>query len=154
MATLLASLHRAHVARLKRLGALSPAPVIQPRICEPVAPPEPKPPPSLPSAPGFPRIHTLQACVAHAFNVRTEALAGPDRGRGIVLSRHAVMYLARELLHASFGEIGRRLGDREDSTAPRLPARSGVHDHRRGLPRESSASAPGIPGITTVVTGL
>jgi chromosomal replication initiation ATPase DnaA len=27
------------------------------------------------------------------------------------------MYLARELLHASFGEIGRRLGDREDSTA-------------------------------------
>jgi hypothetical protein len=27
------------------------------------------------------------------------------------------MYLARELLHASFGEIGRRLGDREHSTA-------------------------------------
>ena len=153
MATLLASLHRAHVARLKRLGALSP--VIQPRICEPVAPPEPKPPPSLPSAPGFPRIHTLQACVAHAFNVRTEALAGPDRGRGIVLSRHAVMYLARELLHASFGEIGRRLGDRDHTTARNgyrqaqaLMIIDEVFRERVQRAREEFLA------ITTVVTGL
>jgi chromosomal replication initiator protein len=120
MTTLLASLHRARIARLKRLGALSPATVIQPRISEPMVRPEPplepKPPPSLPSAPGLPRIHTLQACVAHVFKVRTEALAGPDREWEIVRARQAAMYLAREELHASFCEIGRRFGGRAHTT--------------------------------------
>ena len=120
MTTLLASLHRARIARLKRLGALSPATVIQPKISKPMVqpepPPEPKPPPSLPSAPRLPRIHTLQACVARVFNLRTEALAGPDREWELVRARQAAMYLAREELHASFCEIGRRFGGREHTT--------------------------------------
>jgi hypothetical protein len=106
MTKVLASLHRAHKERLKRLGAL--APVIRSKISA-----IPPPPP----ARWFSRMRVLQTCVAHVFDVPEQALVGPDRDREIVRARHAAMYLAHGWLGTPFREIGRKFGDRKHTTA-------------------------------------
>jgi hypothetical protein len=114
MTTVLASLHRAHKERLKRLGAL--APVIRSKTSATLPETEPPAPPS-PPARWFLRMRVLQTCVAHVFDVPEQALVGPDRDREIVRARHAAMYLAHEWLGTPFREIGRKFGDRKHTTA-------------------------------------
>jgi chromosomal replication initiation ATPase DnaA len=113
MTTTLASLHRAHKERLKRLGGVPSAPVARQSIQKVSAPPQTRPEPSTQS---FARMRILQTCVAQAFEVPQHKLTGPDRELEVVRARHAGMFLARDELGTPFREVGRRFGDRKHTT--------------------------------------
>ena len=114
MTTTLASLHRAHKERLKRLGAVPSAPVARQPIQQESAPPQQD---WKPSSRWFTRVRILQTCVAQVFDVPEHKLAGPDRELEVVRARHAGMFLARDELGTPFREVGRRFGDRKHTTA-------------------------------------
>jgi hypothetical protein len=113
MTTTLASFHRAHKERLKRLGAVPAAPVARRPIQQESAAPRTIPEPS---PRWFARMGILQTCVAQAFDVAEHKLTGPDRELEVVRARHAGMFLARDELGTPFREVGRRFGERKHTT--------------------------------------
>jgi len=64
----------------------------------------------------FITVHEIQEVVATHFRCSLEDMNGPRRTRDLVLARQVAMYLARELIHCSFPEIGREFGDKDHST--------------------------------------
>jgi hypothetical protein len=110
----LASLHQAHLERLRRLGAL-PIPIER---TQPISAPEPMPLPE-PERKPLSRIRILQRCVATAFDLPYQDVIEPSRRLRRVRARQAGMYLARELLEFSLLGIGRKFGVCDHTSAVR-----------------------------------
>ncbi len=61
-------------------------------------------------------ISLVQEVVAQHFHIAVTDLTARKRTREVVFPRHLAMYLARELLNASFPEIAKRFGGKDHST--------------------------------------
>ena len=68
-------------------------------------------------------LEEIQAAVASALEVPSDALLAHDRRPHVALARQVAMYLARELTDASLPAIGAHFGGRNHSTV--------LHAHRR-----------------------
>jgi len=78
-------------------------------------------------------IDAIQRATAQHFGLKITDLKGGRRHRVVVRPRMVAMYLCRELLGASYPEIGRAFGGRDHATA--------INAHRRikGLVRDDEA---------------
>lgn len=65
----------------------------------------------------YPRIATVIAVCAHAFDVSVIDIISDRRQPCIVFPRHVAMYLAKQMTLKSYPEIGRRFGGRDHTTA-------------------------------------
>jgi chromosomal replication initiator protein len=61
-------------------------------------------------------VNHVQVKASEFFGVTLSDLRGKDRSTAVALARQVAMYLARQLTHASFGELGRAFGGRDHST--------------------------------------
>lgn len=68
-------------------------------------------------------VEKIMRRVSLDTGISVPIIKGPGRNSKEVRARQIAMYLAREMIGASFPEIGRRMGDRDHTTA--------MHGHRR-----------------------
>ncbi|MBA4396242.1 MAG: chromosomal replication initiator protein DnaA [Syntrophus sp. (in: bacteria)] len=61
-------------------------------------------------------IDNIIKAVASTTGVKISDIKSPKKNKNIVLSRQIAMYLARNLTHASFPDIGEKIGGRDHST--------------------------------------
>lgn len=61
-------------------------------------------------------IDNIIKAVASTTGVRISDIKSPKKNKNIVFSRQIAMYLARKLTHASFPDIGDKIGGRDHST--------------------------------------
>lgn len=61
-------------------------------------------------------VNHVQSKVSEFFGVTLSDMRGKSRTTTVVLARQVAMYLARQLTHASFGELGRAFGSRDHTT--------------------------------------
>lgn len=69
------------------------------------------------SPPSHHSIADIRAEVADYFKISAEDMAAPSRHHSIAHPRQVAMYLAREVLGASFPKIGREFGNCDHTTA-------------------------------------
>jgi hypothetical protein len=63
------------------------------------------------------RIERVIVDVAERFGLEPKALKAKTRSASVVRARHLAMLVARDLVKASFPEIGRAFGERDHTTA-------------------------------------
>lgn len=61
-------------------------------------------------------IETIQRVVSEHYKIRLNDLKSKRRQRALTLPRQVAMYLAREIIQASFPEIGERFGGKDHTT--------------------------------------
>lgn len=61
-------------------------------------------------------IDDIMKMVASKTGVKISDIKSPKKNKNIVLARQLAMYLARKLTHASFPDIGEKIGGRDHST--------------------------------------
>jgi chromosomal replication initiator protein len=91
-------------------------------------------------------INDVQVKAAEFFGVTPSDLRGKNRSSTVALARQVAMYLARELTHASFGELGRAFGGKDHTTV--------LHavDRIQGLIREDPGFKERIETLIQIVT--
>lgn len=62
-------------------------------------------------------VREIANCAAEYYGISFMDLLGSKRTDKLVRPRHVAIYLAREMLSASYPEIARRLGGRDHTTA-------------------------------------
>jgi hypothetical protein len=138
----LQSLHEAHKARLRRLGAAAPAgrPHVEQQPSENGVPPASNPPPTAglraeierlqaenarlsarptrePEAPRRPTIAEIKVAVAKAYDISAAELERASRESRYLLPRMIAIHLARKLTVWTFAEIARCFGRHGHGTA-------------------------------------
>jgi chromosomal replication initiator protein len=61
-------------------------------------------------------VNDVQVKVSEFFGVALSDLRGKNRAASVTLARQVAMYLARQLTHASLGELGRAFGGKDHTT--------------------------------------
>lgn len=61
-------------------------------------------------------LHKIEKAVTNFYGLTCSDLEGKSRQKAIVNARHICVYLARELLHTSYSQIGQQLGGRDHKT--------------------------------------
>jgi hypothetical protein len=114
-----------HYAEIrKRLREAPPKPILKLVEPEPTAAPPADEPTTHHCAMCGSEIHSAEpitvtriiAAVCRHYDVHRMDLIGQRRNLKVARPRQVAMYLARELTALSFGQIGRRMGDRDHST--------------------------------------
>ncbi len=61
-------------------------------------------------------LQKIEKAVTNFYGLTCSDLEGKSRQKAIVNARHICVYLARELLHTSYSQIGIQLGGRDHKT--------------------------------------
>lgn len=61
-------------------------------------------------------VALITECCARGFNITALAIRGRQRNAEVMVARHVVAWIAREVTSLSLPEIGRRMGDRHHTT--------------------------------------